>query len=63
MAKKGSKDLDKIVYPHKPDQLVGSENDGNGEDIQFSLFQKEPKNNSRMSSIEDAYEPRYKEYR
>ena len=38
MAKKGSKDLDKIVYPHKPDQLVGSENDGNGEDIQFSLF-------------------------
>ncbi len=54
---------DKVAYSHKPDQLIGSENDGNGEGIEFSISRKKSDKNSRMPIIEDAYDRRYKEYR
>jgi hypothetical protein len=54
---------DKIVYPEKPDRLVGSKNDGNGEGIEFSMKQKKPMSEDKMPIISDAYVKRYKEYR
>lgn len=54
---------DKEMYPSTPDRLVGSENDGSSDDVKFSVQQKNKKSNSSMPTIDDAYAPRYKEYR
>ncbi len=54
---------DKQYSPHKLDQTIGSEHDGDGEGVHFSLAGKEPRSSDRMAIIEDAYVPRYKEYR
>jgi hypothetical protein len=56
-------DGDEIAYPSTPDRLIGSENDGNSDSIKFSLLQKNRNSNSEMPSINNAYNPRYKEYR
>ena len=55
--------MDEVVYPHKPDRLIGSENDGSGENLSFRLKMKTPKDKSLMPRISDAYHKRYKEYR
>ena len=54
---------DKVVYPRKPDSMIGSEDDGDGESLGFTLQIKKGSENSRMPTIPDAYKPRYKEYR
>ena len=54
---------DFIVYPHKPDSRIGSENDGDSDEVGFAIAGDVPKDESRMPTIKDAYKKRYKEYR
>lgn len=58
-----NKHEDKVVYPHTPDSYIGSKNNGSTDDVMFDIQMKKPKDESNMSTIQDAYKPRHKEYR
>lgn len=51
-------DDDKVMYPKTPDSLVGSKNDGDSDEVKFSISRKSGKYNDRMPNS-----GRYNEYR